>query len=146
VAQSKVIGAPFFRQQYAGNLLVSIPGQADSAAQSLGALFGGVVPTFIPATGLVAHAGGTQAAALVLSAKVNVLGTVATAADSVALPLAVAGLTVVVANAGAASAQVFGSGTDTINGVATATGVALAAAATKTFYCTKSAPAGTWVG
>lgn len=93
---------------------------------------------------IVATPGGTQATAIALTSAINRIGTCATAADSVKLPLAVAGLEVFVANRGAASCQVFGSGTDTINGVATATGVALATTKSGRYYCTKSAPAGNW--
>ena len=94
-------------------------------------------------TAITAHANGTQAGAvgdatvLLVSKGINVVGTVATTADSVALPLVPAPPTgqgagptvgwVIVANLGANSMTVYGSGTDTINGVATATGVAQAA-------------------
>ena len=76
---------------------------------------------------LTAHAGGTQAAALALSAtaKFHRVSTCATAGDSVSLPTAVANDWHYIRNDGAAACQVFGAGTDTINGVATATGVSL---------------------
>jgi hypothetical protein len=85
---------------------------------------------FSAVTGLVAHAGGTRAAALPLTACINHITTCATAADSVSLPVAIGGQELTVINSGAASAQVFAApGTsDTINGVAAATGIALAAA------------------
>lgn len=81
------------------------------------------------ANGLTAHAGGTQAAALLLTAQFNRVDTVTTAADSVRLPPPsfVGQIIGVMNNAAVNSMQVFGSGTDTINGVATATGVAQAA-------------------
>jgi hypothetical protein len=72
---------------------------------------------------LAANAGGGQASALGLTTELNNVGTVATAADSVKLPAARAGLTIVVINTGANPMQVFGSGSDTINGVAAAAGV-----------------------
>lgn len=82
--------------------------------------------------GITAFAGGGQASATQLTSAVNRVATAATAADSVKLP-AVAeadiGIEVDVINDGASSIQVFGAGTDTIDAVATATGVALAAAA-----------------
>jgi hypothetical protein len=89
-------------------------------------------------TGLTAHAGGTQAAALALSPTVFVhqVNTVGTAADSVRLPVSVAGQThIVINNAAANSMQVFGAGTDTINNIATATGVAQAAGIAGLYYC-----------
>jgi hypothetical protein len=96
-----------------------------------------------PSAGLTAHAGGTQAAALALTAGVNYITTCATAGDSVRLPTSVAGLTVEVVNAGAASSQVYGASTDTINNVATATGVPVAAGKTGYYRCTV---AGKWFG
>lgn len=82
-------------------------------------------------TGLTAHAGGTQAAALALSTakSAHEVTTVGTAADSVKLPAATgSGAIHWVKNSAAAnSLQLFGSSTDTIDGVATATGVAIAA-------------------
>ena len=79
---------------------------------------------------ITAHAGGTQAAALALDATKTIhnVTTVATAADSVKLPLAVgSGKQHMVNNSGANSLKVFGDGTDTIDGVATATCVNIAA-------------------
>lgn len=102
--------------------------------------FGGSV-----VTGITAHAGGGQTSATPLTGGINSVDTVATGADSVALPLAVAGTTIqVLNNAASNSMQVFGAGTDTINGIATGTGVAQAAGKLGEFVCTKSAPAGTW--
>ncbi len=80
-------------------------------------------------TGLTAHAGGTQAAGLALSATVCVhhVTVCATAADSVLLPVLVVDDVHIVFNFGAASMQIYGAGTSTINDVATATGVAIPA-------------------
>lgn len=79
---------------------------------------------------ITATAGGTQAAALALdsSKTVHNVTTVATAADSVKLPLATgSGVQHLVNNSGANSMKLFGNGTDTIDAVATATGVSIAA-------------------
>lgn len=82
-------------------------------------------------TGLTAHAGGTQGAALALSATKSVhnVSTVGTAADSVVLPAATGSGTIhfVKNSAAANSMQIFGLSSDTIDGVASATGVAIAA-------------------
>jgi len=82
-------------------------------------------------TGITAHAGGTQAAALALSATASVhnVTVVGSAADSVKLPLATGSGNIhwVKNSAAANSLQLYGSGTDTIDAVATATGVAIAA-------------------
>ena len=100
--------------------------------------------TSLSETALTAHAGGTQAAALPLSPTVftHVVNTVATSADSVRLPVSVAGqFHLVVNNAATNSMQVYGAGTDTINNIATATGVAQAAGLGAVYYCPV---AGTW--
>lgn len=90
---------------------------------------------------LTAHSGGTQAAALALVSSINRVTTVAAAADSVKLPASVAGLKIVVINNGANVMQVFGAGTDTINNVATATGVPQQPNSVVEYYC---AVAGLW--
>jgi hypothetical protein len=80
--------------------------------------------------GITALAGGARNSStpvLVLGA--NTVTTVATAADSVVLPVAVAGSVVWLRNADSADAvQVFANGSDTINGTAGATGISVAAA------------------
>lgn len=94
------------------------------------------------ATGITAHAGGTKAAATVLTAQFNRITVCATSADSVLLPAAVVGRVVDVFNDGAAPAQVFGAGTDTIDGVATGTGVVLTNAKRARYICFA---AGAWI-
>lgn len=87
---------------------------------------------------ITAHAGGTQAAAFALSPTkfVHQVDTVASGNDSVRLPASVAGqMHVVINNAASNSLQVFGAGTDTINNIATATGVAQAAGISGLYYC-----------
>ena len=96
------------------------------------------------ATGVTAHAGGGQTDATLLAAGINEVATVATAADSVKLPVPVVGLRVVVINSSANSMQVFGSGTDTINAVATGTGVAHAAGKTAEYVAITSGTAAKW--
>jgi hypothetical protein len=91
---------------------------------------------------LTAHAGGTQAAALALTKQFNFISVCATAGDSVRLPASVAGMSVFIWNGGAAAAQVFGAGTDTINGIATATGVPLPINRGAWYNCNA---AGTWL-
>lgn len=125
---------------------------SDGAVSADAAVIGASVPAAISPTllnlsaesGLTAHAGGTQAAALALSAVCSIhnVTTVGTAADSVALPAAVVGQVHIIVNSAASnSMQVFGTTPDTINGVATATGVAQAAGLTGTYAC---AAAGKW--
>lgn len=86
---------------------------------------------------LTAHAGGTQAVALALSPTKSVhrVSVCATNADSVRLPVATVGQVHLVKNSGAATLQVYGAGTETIDDVATATGVALLAGVGAWFVC-----------
>lgn len=75
---------------------------------------------------ITATAGGTKAAARILTKSNNHITVCATGGDSVLLPKAIAGSRVTIRNDGAASCNLFGKGADTINGVATATATALA--------------------
>jgi hypothetical protein len=84
---------------------------------------------------LTAHAGGGQGSALALVSELNRVTTVASAGDSVALPASAPGLTIFIENAGANAMQVYGAGTDTINGVATATGVSQMANSVVVYTC-----------
>lgn len=93
---------------------------------------------------ITAHAGGGQASATALTTVVNRVTTVATAADSVKLPLATAGAFCVIVNDTATSLQAFGAGTDTIDDVATATGVPVTGNSMAIFLCPTAAPAGKW--
>lgn len=85
---------------------------------------------------VTAFATGGQTSATQLTSNINRISVCATAGDSVKLPLAAAGSTVIVINDGAAAAQVFGKTTDTINSIATATGVTLPAGAVAIFFAT----------
>lgn len=103
--------------------------------------FMGIIETV--SDGLTAHAGGGQTNALALTATINRVTTVATAADSVRLPASQPGMTVTVINDAASNSMtVYGAGTDTIDGVATGTGNALAAGHRGVYKCYT---AGKWV-
>lgn len=113
---------------------------------------GGLIPGTIPAPaaqlGLTAQADGTKANATALGYGVNTITTVAGAADSVLLPYAYPGAVVIVINTVATAIQVFGKGTDTIDGVATGTGIDQAASARAVYYATAGtgdgSDAGAW--
>ena len=90
---------------------------------------------------LTAKAGGGQASATQINSANVQVDTVATAADSVKLPPAVPGMRIFVTNAAANSMQVFGTSPDTINAVATGTGVAHAGGKSAWYVCTS---AGKW--
>ena len=95
--------------------------------------------------GITATTSGTQANAYQLFATINRLTTVANATDAVKLPGPPRiGQVVQIINDGANPAQVFGHGTDTIDGVATATGVALTNATRAFFTCTGVTAAGAY--
>ncbi len=106
-------------------------------------LTGGVILLSTVENALTAHAGGGQASALALDplATYHRISTCATTADSVRLPASVAGAKHWVANEGAASMQVYGAGTDTINSIATGTGVGHGTALGAWYVCTV---AGNW--
>lgn len=92
--------------------------------------------------GLTAFAGGGQTNATALTARINRVTIVATAADSVKLPQAKAGMSVTVINAAAANAMaVFPFLGDVINALAANASISVAANKTIDFYC---AVDGTW--
>jgi hypothetical protein len=97
------------------------------------------------ATGIVARAGGLRPNATPLTAAINNVTVSAASGDSVALPPAVGGQEVVVVNSGASAIQVYAAvGTsDTINGIAAASGVLVAVAAKEIFV---SPGPGLWFG
>jgi hypothetical protein len=87
-------------------------------------------------TGITAFSTGGQTNAAQLAATINTVSTTSAANASVKLGLCVPGRQQTVANLGANSMQVFGTSPNTINGVATATGVAQAAGKVATYFCT----------
>jgi hypothetical protein len=101
-------------------------------------------PTFPAATGIVAHAGGTKAAAFQLGYGFSNVTTIATGGDSLLLPAAVPGTFCVVANESDTTnaGDIYGQGTDTIDAVATATAFSLAENATVLFACVAT---GLWI-
>lgn len=103
------------------------------------------------ASGIAALAGGAQAGATVLPLKSLIeVDTVATANDSVALPVSDAGMRMTVINSTANSMNVYanplanqknGGALDKINGATNPTAYAIAGGSTVTFVCAK---AGNW--
>lgn len=90
---------------------------------------------------ITAFSGGGQSSAVALTGQYNRVSVAAASGDSVRLPTSAAGLQVTIDNQGANPIQVFGASTDTINGVATATGVSQPVKSIVTYYCTV---AGNW--
>lgn len=105
--------------------------------------YNNVVNAFASASNaLTAYAGGGQANATALPSAINRVTTVASAADSVKLPAATAGLMVTVINAAATNAMnVFPATGEIINALSANTALSVAANKAITFYC---AVAGTW--
>lgn len=137
-----VVTGPNFAQ---GTVTAAYVTPTNGTQTTLGAWMGSpVIPGLVyesATTGITAHAGGGQSSAVALTTELNRVSTVATAGDSVALPASAAGLTIIVENAGANPMQVYGAGTDTINGVATATGVSQIASSVVIYTCYA---VGTW--
>lgn len=84
---------------------------------------------------ITAQADGTKANATQITGVKCYVGTSAGAADSVILPPGYPGLEITIFNGGASSIQVFGSGNDTINGIATGTGVTQNNAISAVYTC-----------
>lgn len=94
------------------------------------------------ANALTAHVGGGQGSALQLAKGINRVTTVASAADSVKLPAAVAGMHVIVINAAASNAMdVFPATGEVINALSANTAISVVANKTIAFWC---AVTGTW--
>lgn len=93
------------------------------------------------ADNLTATPSGTQATSLQLVNQTNRIATVATAGDGVKLPPSQAGLEVMIINAATKAITVYGAGTDTIDGVATATGVSQMGQSVVIYICASS---GAW--
>lgn len=93
---------------------------------------------------VTAFNGGGQASATALTSQTNKVSTTVAVNppyDSVKLPAASPGLEVTVVNATNNPIQVFGAGTDTINGVASSVGITMPANAVDMFVC---GSAGAW--
>jgi hypothetical protein len=93
------------------------------------------------ADNITAFAGGGQTGATPITTEVARVTTVATAGDSILLPPAVQGLTLMIINHGARSMTVFGTGADMIDDQAAATGVTQMVNSVVIFLCTT---AGRW--
>ncbi len=109
-------------------------GGGNGAYPQSAAIIPGTLPAPPDQIGLTAQADGTKANATALGYGVNTVTTVAGAADSVLMPYAFPGAAVFVVNLTATAMQCFGRGTDVLDGVATATGVSIAAGERASIY------------
>lgn len=128
-------------QMPGSTVIYSCPAVGLWLTEGLGTGYSGSLQTLSFLTGVTAFAGGGQGSAVALTALINRVSTVATAGDSVKLPASAPGLAITVINRGANPMQVFGAGTDTINGIATATGISQGVGTAATFVCSV---AGNW--
>lgn len=99
---------------------------------------------YAPAPGtpnITARAAGTVANSPLVTETITQIDTVASAADGVALPAAVAGAVFILINNGANAMQVFARGGSTINGTAGAAGVSQAAGRVAIYVAAKN---GAW--
>lgn len=103
--------------------------QSGDALQKLALLIGSTQ------NNITAQADGTKANATQITGVKAHVSTSAGAADSVLLPPGYPGLEITIFNGGASSIQVFGFGLDTINGIATGTGVTQNNAISAVYTC-----------
>ena len=99
------------------------------------------LPTISTQSGITAHAGGGQGSATAIAYGLNRITTVATQGESVVLPASAVGMQVTINNRGANPCQVYGAGTDTINGIAYGTGISHGINVIATYACSV---AGNW--
>lgn len=100
-------------------------------------------PQYSSQSGMTAFSTGGITNAVKVSATISNFATVAAAADSAILPKATAGAVYFVSNNGAFALQMFGNGSDTIDGIAGATGISMPAGQDLIFVC---CVAGQWDG
>jgi hypothetical protein len=94
--------------------------------------------------GLVAHAGGGQGSATLITASMARFATVATAGDSSILPVSKPGMNITVTNAGVASMNVFPAVGDAINALGANAAFALGVGKSVTFVCYTAGQLHTW--
>ena len=141
-------GAPVISGAYlsAASCVPVDTGLSGGGSPQMGCIIPGTVPAPSAQIGLTARVGGGKANATQLGYGLNTVTVVATAANSVLLPYAFPGSMVIVINKVATAMQVFGKGTDTVDGVATATGIDQAASARAIYWGESGSGDGTDAG
>lgn len=132
--QTSTVGVP----QMAGSAVIYACGVAGNwYSEGLATGFGGPGLQTLSnmGTGVTAGTTQTQAGATALTSMINRIATCANSGDGVRLPASAVGLAVTVINKGAQPCQVYGAGTDTINAIATATGISQGVGTTVTYIC-----------
>lgn len=87
------------------------------------------------ATGITAYAGGGQSSATALTEEINNVTTVATAGDSVKLPVAVAGKHAYIKNSGATALDIFPASSDSIDALAVNLAIRIQPGSSVNLYC-----------
>lgn len=107
----------------------------------VGGGYSGSFLTELAEDNITATAGGGQATARLLTSQTSRIVTVATAGDSVRLPVSAPGLELLIVNSGANGVQVFGFGTDLVDGLPSSMGVSQMPSSMVIYSCTT---AGQW--
>jgi hypothetical protein len=102
----------------------------------------GQFPIYSTQSGITASTTHSPAGGVPTTASRAQISVCANTGDAVTLPAAKAGMEITLVNNGAQTAQVYGTGTDTINTVAGATGVPQLSLAVTIYYCFVT---GAWV-
>lgn len=132
--QTNTVGVP----QMAGSAVIYASAAAGNwYSEGLATGFGGPGLQTLSnmGTGVTAGTTQTQAGATALTSMINRIAVCANSGDGVRLPASAVGLAIIVINRGAQPALVYGGGTDTINGIATATGVPLGVGTEAVYIC-----------
>ncbi len=140
MGQSSVISIPDPGQTTSKFLLTDSASTQTVATGNI-AMTAGYVQ-YSAANALTAHVGGGQGSALALTKQINRVTTVASGGDSVVLPAAIAGRSVIVINAAAANAMdCFPASGEAINALSPNTALSIVADTSVAFYCAVN---GTW--
>lgn len=107
----------------------------------VGGGYSGSFLTELAEDNITATAGGGQATARLLTSQTSRIVTVATTGDSIRLPVSAPGLELLVVNSGVNAVQVFGFGTDLVDGLPTSMGVSQMPSSMVIYSCTT---AGQW--
>lgn len=107
----------------------------------VGGGYSGSFLTELAEDNITATAGGGQATARLLTSQTSRITVVATAGDSIRLPISAPGLELLVVNSGVNAVQVFGFGTDLVDGLPSSTGVSQMPSSMVIYSCTT---AGQW--
>lgn len=107
----------------------------------VGGGYSGSFLTELAEDNITATAGGGQTNARLLTSQTSRIVTVATAGDSIRLPVSSAGLELLIVNSGTNSPQVYGFGTDTIDSLPSSVGVSQMPSSMVIYSCTT---AGAW--